>query len=99
MQQDLTTGFYTISVLEGGKGALDPASTATMEQVRQIETEKERETERERDWLPHGLICRSRFDESSICRRLVYTFSEKISANSKPWMTRNAANISGNWQS
>lgn len=33
MQQDLTTGFYTISVLEGGEGALDPRSTATMEQA------------------------------------------------------------------
>lgn len=33
MQQDMTTGFYTISVLEGGEGALDPLSTATMEQV------------------------------------------------------------------
>lgn len=34
MQQDLTTGFYTISVLEGGEGGLDPHSTATMEQAR-----------------------------------------------------------------
>ncbi|CAM9742109.1 unnamed protein product [Ascophyllum nodosum] len=33
MQQDLSTGFYTISVLEGGEKALDPLSTATMEQV------------------------------------------------------------------
>lgn len=33
MQQDLTTGFYTISVLEGGENALDPLSTATMEQA------------------------------------------------------------------
>ncbi|CAN0468884.1 unnamed protein product, partial [Ectocarpus sp. 8 AP-2014] len=33
MQQDMTTGFYTISILEGGEGALDPLSTATMEQV------------------------------------------------------------------
>eukprot|EP00752_Nemacystus_decipiens_P007675 g6861.t2 len=33
MQQDMTTGFYTISVLEGGEGALDPLSTSTMEQV------------------------------------------------------------------
>ena len=36
MQQDMTTGFYTISVLEGGEGALDPLSTSTMEQVRYI---------------------------------------------------------------
>lgn len=35
MQQDMTTGFYTISVLEGGEGALDPLSTSTMEQVSQ----------------------------------------------------------------
>lgn len=34
MQQDLSTGFYTISVMEGEKDALDPRSTATMEQVK-----------------------------------------------------------------
>lgn len=34
MQQDVAAGFYTISVLEGGEGALDPLSTATMEQAR-----------------------------------------------------------------
>ena len=34
MQQDLSTGFYTISVMEGGTDALDPRSTATMEQVK-----------------------------------------------------------------
>lgn len=39
MQQDMTTGFYTISVLEGGEGALDPLSTSTMEQVRETRSE------------------------------------------------------------
>ena len=34
MQQDVAAGFYTISVLEGGEGALGPLSTATMEQAR-----------------------------------------------------------------
>lgn len=34
MQQDLSTEFYTISVMEGREDALDPRSTATMEQAR-----------------------------------------------------------------
>lgn len=42
MQQDMTTGFYTISVLEGGEGALDPLSTATMEQVRIVRIKRPR---------------------------------------------------------